>query len=455
MDIDLKSASQFGGAYVQVVAYQEWIVASRVGGLQVFSDLGALHCLSECALIDIPLLKIFNGKLYAVFKTCVQRVCVDFAGNISLEQDSHVDLKYEKPRGHDYQIDFSGGRFVLDREHASVSTPTGEIKLPGYSRPSGMALSSDLQRLYVADMGIIHQLLCDGGLWRITDGFYESTGWPKDVACEHGNVFVANVLGVSWYQETNEYPYLRLQDRICKFHFRIAKVEVRNSLVYACDEARGLHVFEARNGKLKPIGGLFVEGGGWDFLLKEDGGFLASGAGGWHWFENLNNAMRMMPSVKVHRDAGTDERIQGIACWSRAEAVVIMSSMRVLILDASLSKELYSLECNAWSGIAADDLFVVASPSGLFVFSFDGMVHFAERVETTEARDVAWDGHYLWVADGKGGVKCFSIGEDRKSLIYCGCFPVCGFCRGICRTATRIYIGAGDGGLVVIKSSEV
>ena len=111
------------------------------------------------------------------------------------------------------------------------------------------------------------------------------------------------------------------------------------------------------------------------------------------------------------------------------------------------------MECNAWSGVAVNDIFVAATPSGLEVLSFDGkVIHLAESLETIEARDVAWDGHYIWVADGKGGIRCFSIGDDKKSLIYCGCFPVCGFSRGICRTANRIYVGAGDGGLVVVKS---
>ena len=453
MDIDLKSASQFGGAYIQVIAYHDWVVASRVGGLQVFSDHGLLQSIAECALMDIPLLKVIDGLLYAVFKTSAWSVRIDPAGRISLVQSTQIIYRYEKPRGHDSQVDFEGGRFVLDRVNASVLTPTGVIKLPGYSRPSGMALSDDHQRLYVADMGAIHRLLYDNGVWRMTEGGYECLGWPKDIACENNNVFVANVLGVSWYQEINEYPYLRLIDRICKFHFRIAKVEVHNSLVYACDEARGLHVFEAKNGKLRPKGGVFVEGGGWDCLLSEESCFLASGAGGWSWYENLDKAQRMMPTNKIHRAVAKNERIQGIALWPCAKAVAVLSSRQISILDARSYDEMFSLECNAWSGVAVNDIFVAATPSGLEVLSFDGkVIHPAESLETIEARDVAWDGHYIWVADGKGGIRCFSIGDEKKSLIYCGCFPVCGFSRGICRTANRIYVGAGDGGLVVVKS---
>jgi len=454
---NLKSASQFGGAYVQVVAYREWVVATRVGGLQVFSDRGGLQSESELALLEIPLLKLNEDGLFAVFKKSVWSINIDRQGTLSLERVHNSDMSFEPPRGRDVLLDSRVGRFALNRKRGSVSTPTGEVRLSGYSRPSGMAFSSDFRSLFVADMGAIHRIEESDGIWHLGAGGYECWGWPKDIACEDGNVFVANVLGISWYREIDRYPYLELQDRISKFHFRIAKVVVRNSLVYACDEARGLHVFRASDGKLKPAGGVFVEGGGWDFCIDGIGCFLASGTGGWRRYKNLPEDMTSRPTEKSFFASVNAERIQGVACWPNANAIVVMSSAGVSVLDSSSYKNICSFECNAWSGAAAGNFFLIASSCGLVGFrleSSNGVILPVSCSETEEARDVTWDGEYFWIADGKGGVKCYSIARDGEHLEYQACFPVCGFSRGLCKTKSRIYVGAGDGGLVVINADK-
>ena len=446
----LESAAQIGGAYIQVVAVGSWLIASRIGGLQVLTDSGALNCVSECALIEIPLLEVEGDKLYAVFRRRTFLVSIDLMGQLVFSQSERRE--YKPPRGHDCRVDISRGKILLDREEGAVVTPFGTVKLPGYSRPSGICVSSDGGRIYVADMGVIHRLKLQGDSYILT-GSMENPGWPKDVACAGGDVFVANVLGVAWYRELADYPFIELKDRLCRFHFRIAKVTVRNSIVYACDEARGVHAFAMVEGKLKPLGGVFVPGGGWDCAFDGEAGYVASGSGGWRYYENLEDAVRGRKVNVRHYASVGGERVQGVAPWPDAKAVVAMSDRRVRIVSKQDGHELFTADCNAWSGVSLGDLFVVATTKGLMTLCLKGVSVVVLGVERTEeARDVSWDGFHLWVADGKGGVRCYQRADAKVGLAYVGCFPVCGFSRGLCRTESRVYVGAGDGGLSVISS---
>ena len=448
----LKSAAQFGGCYVQVVPFGDWVVASRIGGLQVFADQKQLTPVDECALTVVPDLQEEQGVLFAVCRTKTFMIFIDARGRIVLKQTNQRVWNINRHQKSELNTPF--GRFVLDKPTGTIETPSGRrLKLPGYSRPAWVSCHATKGIVYVADVGRIHRLVLRNNDWQLEGGF-ECDGWPKDVACVSDNVFVANVFGVSWYKEQTEYPYLRLQDRLSRFHFRAAKVSANETNVFVCDEARGVHVFSTKNGRLMVCGGVFVDGGGWDFLPIGKSGYLASGAGGWRWYENFEDLISGSITKTEFHAPTSKERIQGVKTWSFLDSVVVMSSNTCRIFRSHTDAILFDYACNAWSGVAIGEHFVVATESGLLLLAWNEdkcRIELVDHAQFEEARDVCWDGQLLWVASGRQGIRCFALNNDDHSLCFVGCFPVCGFSRGIFRTKDRIYVGAGDGGLVVIK----
>lgn len=449
----LKAAAQFGGCYVQVVPFGDWVVASRIGGLQVFADREQLTPVNECALTVVPHLQEAQGILFAVCRTKTFIVFIDTQGQILLKQTNRRPCDSNRDQKKEFNTPF--GRFVLDKQNGVIETPSGKrLKLPGYSHPSWVSCHAAKEIVYVADVGRIHRLVLHNNDWYFKGGF-ECEGWPKDVVCVSDNVFVANVLGVSWYSKQKEYPYLRLQDRLSRFHFRAAKVSANETNVFICDEARGVHVFSTKNGRLAAHGGVFVDGGGWDFLPNGKSGYLASGAGGWRWYENFEELISGSTTKTEFHAPNSNERIQGVETWPLLDSVVVMSSNTCRVFRNHTDSILFKYACNAWSGVAIGDYFVVATESGLILLMWNrdrSRIDLVDDAQFEEARDVCWDGQLLWVASGRQGIRCFALNKDEHGLCFVGCFPVCGFSRGIFRAKDYIYVGAGDGGLVVIKT---
>ena len=102
-----------------------------------------------------------------------------------------------------------------------------------------------------------------------------------------------------------------------------------------------------------------------------------------------------------------------------------------------------------------DNYLVVATESSLILLHWNPesqRIAMSDFIQFEEARDISWDGSFFWVASGLRGVQCFALDKEKQKLQFVGCFPVCGFVRGVCRTVDRLYVGAGDGGLVVLKT---
>ena len=100
-------------------------------------------------------------------------------------------------------------------------------------------------------------------------------------------------------------------------------------------------------------------------------------------------------------------------------------------------------------------LLVAAAKQGIYVLECgpSGSINVCSHTDTVEARDIYCDGRYVWVADGKGGLRCFRFDCIQATLSFVGIFPIAGFSRGVMSTGHRVYVGAGDGGLVVLETA--
>lgn len=445
----LRNIAQIGGVYLQAYAVGDFLIASRIGGLQLFLiDAGTLIPSSTLPLAAVPYLVLRNDDLFAVFKKSAYKIQITSEREIKLHAVS-IDAIYQRPLETNQQVITPHGTFQLDRKAGTFTnlTTTKTTKLPGYSRPSTISASQSGEFLYISDVGRIH---CFHIAQEAFTQGYSNPGWPKDVCVAGDNVFVANVYGVTWYKDLNDAPFLKMQSKVNFPHFRIAKVITRDQYVYAGDEARGVHIFKAdSSGKLLPKGGIMCDGGGWDCTFVEDDLYIANGEKGWCRLKNFSPDKTIYsPDLKIVYE---NERVQAVSDWPNANAVVILSSGYTRVLSKDENTELFSFCANSWAGCAAGKLFFAATATGIVVLKVDdhGKIIISEQIETTEARDICYDSKYIWIADGKGGIKCFSV--DSNVVKYVGTFPVCGFSRGLFVSERRLYVGAGDGGLAVIE----
>lgn len=447
----LQCLTQIGGVYLQAFSTGDYVVASRIGGLQLFHfEEGVLIPKASLSLTSIPLLvkPKESHDIIVVFKKAVFKVCITSEEKLSLCEYHSDSFQYKRPFDTAQIIKTNKGEFLLDRQNKLVVnlTTKDNLRLPGYSRPSTISLSENGQFLFVADVGRIHCIKVDDMSFALG---YSAPGWPKDIFVVNDNVFVANVYGISWFKEVDVYPFLKLHGKIAFPHFRIAKVIACQNNVFACDEARGVHIFAMKDNGLYPAGGMMCAGGGWDCIFIDYDLYIASGNEGWCQIKNYSPDKSLFtPDYKQKYE---NERVQAISFWKQENAIVVLSSGHIRVIQRDDYSELFELEANAWGGCEVSNRFLVATENGIIALEANAQkqITLSESIPLTEARDICYDGIYIWVASGKGGIKCFTIETGR--LQYQGTFPVCGFSRGIFATSKRLYVGAGDGGLVAIK----
>ena len=459
---NLENIAQVGGTYHQVLDLgEDRLLAVRTGGLEVFSRrAGTWIPISHLPLCSIPYLRQRVDGVFASFSTKSLRVAVEATCRISLEHSALAAHDEDEPTPACRAIQEGDALYSLGDLPGilSVRMKNGSetiVRLPGYSNPSSIAIAQNRHELFVADVGSIHQIEISGGRPVLSGGYY-AAGWPKDVAVDERGVYCANVFGVAWYRETYTYPFIELIDRLSRVHFRVAKVISRKGRVIVCDEARGLHFFAAEGEKLVAKGGLMLEGGAWDCEVVDNQLFVATGDAGWVTapfdFESMQ-----VGHLSRHKGCG---RVQAVVPWKQANGYMVLSSKRISLARPEVALPNMSVTdgCDehvcAWSGVAIGDHFVVAAGSaGVLLLRTEpsGACKVVFRLKTVEARDLCFDGQFVWVADGRGGIRCCLINTAKSIIEHYGVFPVAGFIRGVLSTGKRIYAGAGDGGLVVLK----
>lgn len=453
----LANIAQVGGTYQQVFDMGDRILAVRTGGLEVFSrQSGTWASVSHLPLCGIPHLRSESDGLFADFRTSQLRLAIDTAGQVSATHSESGLPRHSESVAPCRSISEGDATYLLGERHGVVTVRMNDgsesaVMLPGYSRPSSIAVCQNRHELFVADVGAIHQIEMCGLRSTLTGGHY-TAGWPKDITVDEHGVYCANVLGVSWYREIPTYPFIELVDRLSRIHFRVAKVVSRQGRVIACDEARGLHFFKTEGGKLVATGGLMLEGGAWDCELLGDQLVAATGNAGWISAPFDLASMTVGQPIR-HQGGG---RVQAVVPWKHANCFMVLSSegIRLAHPDSEHVEDAFIERVCAWSGVEIEQHFVVAAGhDGVLLLRLEpsGGCKVVFRLETVEARDLCFDGQFVWVADGKGGVRCCHVDTSKSRIEHCGVFPVAGFSRGVLSTGKRIYVGAGDGGLVVLR----
>lgn len=442
----IRNLLQIGGVYHQVIPVAGFLLAARTGGLQAFAVRdGFLHPMAELPLAAIPTLEPqADGTVLCRFRSRVLTVRLDPDGIHTMSVPSPA---IRPPRPPARSVVVGGRTLVLPAgAGAGVDVFVGEVRvrhhrLPGYSRPTSLAMSPDGATVWVADVGAIHQVAISAADERVAHGYAEP-GWPKAAVLDGDSVFVADVYGVRWYRLESGQSRLTPLSRFGGPRFRVARLAARNGRILACDEARGVHFLRAEGGRLVPRGGLMLAGGAWGISV-EDGRLLAAcGNGGWIEAAFDWDALAAGP-VRSH---SCPHEVRAVVPWAGDVALATSSGL----LRPGREPLLQGASC--WAAAPAGRFLMVAADRA-GVFSMDHAGNVVGHVPTVEARDLALDGHRVWVADGRGGVRCLTI-DERGALAYVGVFPVAGFCRGLACSNDRVLVGAGDGGLVVLGRTE-
>jgi len=457
----LRNIAQHGGTYQQVLDCGTHMLAVRIGGVEVLLESsGQWKSVSHLPLSSIPILYENEGGIFARFSSRLLRLAVDDAYQVHVLSEETLPAAHPAFQTHAKTIRkddivFSivgpnkGLRIQQDDGTESVCI------LPGYSRPSSLALSRNEHEVLVADVGAIHSVHVTGSSPQVSSRLH-LPGWPKDIACDDGGVYCANVLGVRWYRETYAYPYLEEIDKLSHLHFRMAKVIANQGKIVACDEVRGLHFLAAHDGRLKARGGLMLDGGAWDCEVYDGQLLVATGDAGWitapfDW--------TTLTAGKPARHYGTG-RTHAVVPWPCAHSYAILSSKGVAVTPMTPVHQGNTCvdvltDISAWSATPIGDyLLVAAAKKGLYMLECEpsGSICVRSHTDTIEARDICYDGRHVWLADGKGGLRCYGFDSTQAALSFVGVFPVAGFSRGVMSRGHRVYVGAGDGGLVVLET---
>ena len=155
------------------------------------------------------------------------------------------------------------------------------------------------------------------------------------------------------------------------------------------------------------------------------------------------------------------DRVNGIRFWKAANTLVLLTKAGVAFLpEAKIGSKAEACERFSTDAWAAECVFgflaVAASTNGVLVFSRakDGTFSEVSRLRTVEARDLKFDGKHLWIADGRGGVRCCSVDPRSGKIELVAIYPISGFSRGLAVHQDLIAVGAGDGGLVLLAKKD-
>lgn len=455
----LRNIAQFGGTYHQVLDCENYMLAARTGGVEVLlPSSGQWKSVSHLPLSSIPVLYKSEEGIFARFKSRLLKLGLDDKHQLRVVSDHTLSANYPgvpnllrsiSKNGVSFTISDANKGLMVQQRDGTYST----CAFPGYSYPSSLTLSRDEHEILVADVGAIHAVNIATSPPTLSSRLY-LPGWPKDIASDSIGVYCANVLGVRWYRETNIYPFLEEIDRLSHIHFRMAKVIAHEGRIVACDEVRGIHFFAAQNGRLQARGGLMLDGGAWDCEVYRDHLLVATGDEGWITAPFDWTTLTAGQPIR-HLGAG---RVHSVVSWPAAKRIVVLSNKGIKMYPMSYSSGMENcLEdfpgISAWSAIPIGSyLLVAAAKQGLLVLKCDILSppEICSQFNTVEARDICFDGAFVWLADGKGGIRCYTFDSDTGVLDFAGVFPVAGFSRGVLSTASRLYVGAGDGGLAVL-----
>lgn len=462
--ISVRNAAQIGGVYHQVLEVGNYFVATRTGGIEVFrrSD-DRLIPISHLPLTATPMIRKGVGRrVRAEFRTLELELSVDRHGRLSVIGQTSLASRGDEKTEYCRVIKSNGKSYTLRGANEGIHV-TGRgfrpfiIPLDGYSKPSSIYLTSSGKRVVICDVGAIRvfKWVSDS---LVPAGGYFAFGWPKDIVAGHGEVFCADVYGVRWYHISSGYPFLKEVCALARPHFRIAKLLNRNGRLIACDEVRGLHFLEATQQQLRPCGGIMLEGGAWGCVYQKRRLYIASGEGGWSSVAFDWRSWKC-GEPRMHRGWG---RVHKVLPWDAAHLLVVLSSKGIQVFslsnqDASSDKPGNRMALGpCWEALPIGKFLVVAaSERGVLVLSHDASrkkTRVISTMSTVEARVLAYDGRWLWVGDGKGGVRCCSFNRQSGDLRLAAIYPVAGFVRGMCCDKGIIYVAAGDGGLVCLKT---
>lgn len=455
----LRNIAQHGGTYQQVLDYGEYMLGVRTGGVEVLlKSSGQWKSVSHLPLSSIPVLYENEHGLFARFRTRLLNLKVDTEYQIHVLSEGGVPTNSPNPVVLAKMIKLNSTLFSISSANKGLRIQKDDgnestCLLPGYSRPSSLALSRDERELLVADVGAIHSINIADKSLSVSSRLF-SPGWPKDIAYDEGNVYCANVLGIRWYRETAEYPFLEQIDKLAHFHFRMAKVIAHKGRIVTCDEVRGLHFFSTADCKLQPRGGLMLNGGAWDCAVF-DGQLLVS-TGDEGWITAPFDWSTLKAGQPIRRTS--IGRVHSVVPWPDAHSFVILSNKGVSVspIEPMSNTDDYVVvltDVSAWGAITIGEyLLIAAAKNGLYLLTHDNSNHIKVccHFDSVEARDICFDGRYVWVADGKGGIRCYTFNTIDNILTFEGLFPIAGFSRGVMSTGKRVYVGAGDGGLVIL-----
>jgi hypothetical protein len=316
---------------------------------------------------------------------------------------------------------------------------------PGYSFVDDIKYYNN--KIYIADVFGLRVLDVSNINNPILDNSHIFKGWPKDIAVANNYIFVADVLGVKIFNKSDNFCM------VGKFETnknRIAKIAIKNNLVFMACEARGLRILDISNlQKPKLISGLLLHKGVWDLFVYNNYVYMAAYTDGLYKVDYSD--LKLLRTVSKYIDSkeiiGVYVDNHAVFAASSYEGVVILDHYLELISEIKISNG------RAWTALRYKDFLLVAcGKGGVLIYNVLNLYNpkFIIKIKTTEARDLIVRKDTLYIADGQNGVEIYDIQNivNPKHLYN---IPSAAFTRGIMVDDTYIYKADGDGGVEIYE----
>lgn len=225
------------------------------------------------------------------------------------------------------------------------------------------------------------------------------------------------------------------------------------ALVFAAEAARGLDVidFSTPSAPVRLSTYLMGEGGGFDLTKVGDALYAAGGDAGLDVLDvSSPSAIGLLGSLGgSYTTVGVSG---GIACLGGDRKLTVADVSNPAVPGTFGSVELKPGDAKDVA-IAGDSAIVSAGSDGLLKVSLDatGVARIVGGAATSDAATLAVGGDYAYVADGEN-LRAFDISGDDPVLKGGG--PFDGHIEGLAVDGGRLYVAAGDKGLLVYSLTD-
>lgn len=409
---------------------------------QIFQlDLGKLKPPSTNYNLQITMSKISNRKFLPPMQdkhSLIKSFCGGQGGGFfkkssleeprAVDKDDRITVVAYKQKG----IDFF---------QAETGEKIAHFDFPGYSFIDDIKMHGN--KLYIADMFGLRILdITDIQRPVLDDRFTAHKGWTKDAVVYKHYLLAADVLGIKIFDKNRDFA---LVGKIETNRNRVAKVVTYGDYAFLACEAAGLKIADlSKIEHPRLISGIMLPKGVWDCDVYDGHAYLAAYTGGLIKV-NCTNIKNLVQAACY---TGPEEII-GVHVNERAVyAACSYDGFKIFDHALNLVPTVTAIDDRCWTIVENNGyLFLAVGDAGVYIYDVKSLEKpvLANRIPTTQARDLVIKDNHIYIADGRNGVLVYGI-ADLQNTEYIKTLPSAAFTRSIMVDESYIYKADGDGG---------